>query len=197
MRFTKYQVKWIPTLFECHSVWWVWVNASSGDYFTSLIHSSGSTFQLSVMTKSHFQESGVATLCMSDVGGEKSFTICVGPAPVCDLDVIQIFSSGCWLHVHYYNAVCFGGVKHTMRHKTANEHSGLPLKWRERSHMDLSFLWCSVGHPQSVMSRGQAWSSDQDRCQSSNAAVITEVYWVQVESRKHQQKPELLNLVKT
>lgn len=61
-------------------------------------------------------------------GEKKGFTICVGPAPVCDLDVIQIFNSGCWLHVHYYNAVCFGGVEYTTQHKTVKEHPGLILK---------------------------------------------------------------------
>lgn len=68
--------------------------------------------------------------------------------------------------------------------------SGLMPKWKEHSLMDSSFLWCSVGHLRSVMSRGKTWSSDQGRCQSSHNTVITEFY-SQVGSGKHQQKHEL------
>lgn len=69
--------------------------------------------------------------------------------------------------------------------------AGLLLKWKEHSQMDFSFLCCLVGHPQSVVSRSQTWSSDQGRCQISHTAVITEFYF-QVGSSKHQQKHELL-----
>lgn len=45
----------------------------------------------------------------------------MGPSPVCDLDVIQIFSSGCWLH-KLYTTVCFCGVKYTTQHMAINKH---------------------------------------------------------------------------
>lgn len=75
---------------------------------------------------------------------KNGFTIRVGPAPLCDLDVIHIFNSGCWLHAHY-NAVCFCGVKHTAQRETINEHVRSDAAM-ERARPGGFLIRCSVGH---------------------------------------------------
>lgn len=137
------------------------------------------------MTKGHFQELGVVTLCILDEG-KKSFTICVGLASVCDLDVIQILSSGCWLHVHY-NAACFGGVKYTIQLKAINEHvrsdgemkEALPDGFHILLMFSRSSAICDVKRPDLIIRLRQM---------SELTHHFTEIFGVlfQVGFRKHQ-----------
>lgn len=109
------------------------------------------SFYLSFSTEGYFQELGVATLCVSDEEKKlPSQYVWARPMSMCDLDVIQIFSSGCWLRVHY-NAVCFWGVKHTTR-------SWQVWRWNESStprricvpcdvRQVVRNLWCQEAEP--------------------------------------------------
>lgn len=86
---------------------------------------------------------------------EKGFTIW-GPAPVCvcDLHVIQIFSSGCWLHGHYGTMqFVFVRVKYTIQQKTINEHVGSDAELK-RALPDWVASSFDGGHL-SVMARGK------------------------------------------
>lgn len=147
------------------------------------------SFYLSFTRKRSLSRIGCGYTLYLDEGKKNCFTIRVGPAPLCDLDVIHIFNSGCWLHAHY-NAVCFCGVRYTTRLKTINEHTRSDAEIN-RALPDGFLIRCSVGHLQSVMSRGKTSSSDRGRCQSSHTTVILELYF-QVGSRKHQQKTQLV-----
>lgn len=93
----------------------------------------------------------------------------------------------------------FGGVKHTRRLKRQKKTkklawAGLMLTWQEHSQMDFSFLCCLVGHSQSVMSRSQAWSSDQCRCQSSQTAVITAFFLTCIQKNPYRIIKKLINI---
>lgn len=73
----------------------------------SLADSQDLSFSLyvSFMTEGHCQE-WVWLLIVFKTKGKEMVSQYVWAQPVCDLDVIQIFSSGCWLPVHY-TVVCF------------------------------------------------------------------------------------------